>query len=659
MTYNPTWIKEEDLQDEVNSIVVSASSVDYENLSSTYSTAQEAMNQLGSAGLISGGIITETSTTTVSVASGTGLLRATNDSHADLLFINFPANASLSIPIDGTKSIIVSYNSGNPIVEAVDPGSPDLPHTSFLLGQVGEGGGELFVSNLKQRVSDFSLRVLARMYSTDAVVRAGNEGMIIGESGDTNRYVTMTSGDVWALLDIESVSEFNSETGDIFTTVYRDTPTGYVETSGATQWPADFYDNDSGTLAALSNNRFGVRWFWLLPSDNSMFMIYGTGNWKSLAEAEAEPVPTDVPDIITEYGILIGKIICQKGINIAAEVSSAFEETYNFSAVTSHGNLSNLAAPYDDHTQYSHTDGRRAFTNPVSGSDPVLDEHLATKSYTDSASANALTQAILEDKDSLKVINYTLPLTGVVDIVFPLTGTFRTEGAGATGDVATDWAVSNQHAFILVNSITGSGSVTVSGTSLTESTAVPSAGDFETLTIGATGYFQTDKKWWEIINIDIPAGISAIDYDYGVVGYPDLGNTDFKIIGYRCDAYSAGVSPDFQISILKVQDDGSKVMSIVTLESIGVDANSGADQIIDHVRTGADDRSYDPTVADIWENNTMFTFKQLDFDSYFLSDENHILAANNNEGYIIVIDGEGGGISNVDFINLYLYYKLL
>ena len=43
---------------------------------------------------------------------------------------------------------------------------------------------------------------------------------------DTNRYVTMTSGDVWALLDIESVSEFNSETGDIFTTVYRDIPFG-------------------------------------------------------------------------------------------------------------------------------------------------------------------------------------------------------------------------------------------------------------------------------------------------------------------------------------------------------------------------------------------------------------------------------------------------
>ena len=52
MTYNPTWIKEEDLQDEINSVEVSASSVHYNNLDSTYQTAQEGLDQLGSSGLI-------------------------------------------------------------------------------------------------------------------------------------------------------------------------------------------------------------------------------------------------------------------------------------------------------------------------------------------------------------------------------------------------------------------------------------------------------------------------------------------------------------------------------------------------------------------------------------------------------------------------------
>ena len=60
-----------------------------------------------------------------------------------------------------------------------------------------------------------------------------------------------------------------------------------------------------------------------------------------------------------------------------------------------HSELKGLIAPADDHTQYAHIDGRRAFTAPVSGIDPILDNHLATKLYTDSASANALFQANL------------------------------------------------------------------------------------------------------------------------------------------------------------------------------------------------------------------------------------------------------------------------
>ena len=157
----------------------------------------------------------------------------------------------------------------------------------------------------------------------------------------------------------------------------------------------------------------------------------------------------------------------------------------------------------------------------------------------------------------------------------------------------------------------------------------------------------------------IPGGISAINYNYGVVGYPDLGNRDFAILGYRCEAFASGVNPDFRLIIQKVQDDGSKQMSIVILEDIGVDADAAGNQIVDHVRTGGDDRSYDPAVTDIWDNNTQLVFKQLDFNQYFSGGENTFLAENNDEGYIIRIEGEGGGISNVDFIIIHLYFQII
>jgi len=265
--------------------------------------------------------------------------------------------------------------------------------------------------------------------------------------------------------------------------------------------------------------------------------------------------------------------------------------------------------------------------------------------------------ALLADKT--QVIVYTMPLTGVVDDVVPLTGSLRLEDTGATGSVASEWALSNQHFWMNVNSITGSGTVTISGSSLSESTAVVVEGDTETMTVSTTGGYQSDKKWWEIGNIDIPVGISAINYDYGEVGYVDLGNRDFAILGYRCEAVSAADNADFNLIIQKVKDNGSKKAEIVTLEDIGIDSEGGGDEISDNLRTGADDRSFDPKSGTIWPNNAQMVFKQLDFKDYFQNDEFKCLAENNAEGYIIRIEGQGGGISKVDFIIIHVYFQIL
>jgi len=827
---------------EVANISKPASTVQYDEVSgATYSTAQEAMQELGSAGLISGGIITQDTTASVNVSAGSGMLRTTNDPHGAIVFIDFPETLAIAIPEDETKDIIVNYNGGTPIVEAVDVGSIIDPHTNFLLGEVGRADTELFISNLRQRISNFSLRLLARLYGTDAIVRNGNTGMILGESGDTNRYVTMTAGEVWALLDLETIDSYNSGTGDEFTTIYRDSPSGFIETPGETQWDMEKYDDGSGTLKNLSKDRFGVRWFWLIPSSGDMTMVYGTGNWKSLAEAEAEPVPTEVPSIITEFGVLIGKIIAQKDEDIAAEVSSAFEQTYNFAAVTDHGNLSNLAAPYDDHTQYSHIDGRRDFTDTVGGLPPLLPtdfvtldymvrlgtpiqrlfydvdqtghldihvEHIRDLQYADfdknidappwlegrvfwdkanhtfgvyndieeitlqvgqeshlrvrnisgqtipdgspvyitgadqglptielakaddistlssvsitthnipnntngyttltgavndvdtsqfdagdilyvsDSTAGLITNQrpkspsiahrvgvatqisvsgrLVSDShpstDQMQVLTYTLPLKGVVDAVLPLTGTFREIDSNETGDVLSSFGVSNQHLYIYVNSLTGSGDVSVVGAALSEFSAVDDSTGIEAITIDQAGvYYQTSFKWWEVDSILIPPGISAIDYDYGVIGYPDMGNRNFSIIGYRCDAYADKDAADFSLLIDKVQDDGNKKMSFVQLEDMGVQ-DSGVG-IVDNLRSGADDRSYLPNTSNFWEANTILTLKQLDFNTYFTNNENDILSKEKDEGFFIRIEGEpGGGITDVDFIVLYLYYELL
>jgi len=820
---------------------LTASEVQYDNITpSTYNTVQDGMDTLGSPGLISGGVITADGTAAVNVTAGTGMLRTTNDEFADIEFIDFAESLSLAITEDETKNIVVYYNGGSPVIQAVDIGAGNV-FEYFILGQVGRAGDELFISNIRQRISNFAIRSLARLNGTRAVERDGNTGLIIGESGDGDRYVTMTSGDVWSLIDLDSISSFNSGTGDSFTTIYRDSPSGYVETPGQTQWDMEKYDDGSGTLKDLSKNKFGVRWFWYIPSSADMSMVYGTGNWKSLAEAEAEPVPTEVPSIISEYGVLIGKIICQKDEDIAAEVSSAFDEVYNFAATTNHGNLSNLASPYDDHTQYSHIDGRRDFTGTVGGLPPIsssdfvtldymvrlgtpeqrlfynvdqtghLDIHVEhirdlqfadfdddiptpawqegrvfwdkvnhtfgvyndipeitlqvgqeshlrvrnisgqtipdgspiyitgadqglptidlakaddistlssvsiathsiennTNGYTtltgavndvDTSQFNAGDPLYVSDStagiitnqrpkspniahrvgvatqigsmgrlvsdshpstDQMQVLTYTLPLKGVVDAILPLTGTFREIDSGETGDVGASFGVSNQHLYIYVNSLTGSGDVSIVGAQLSENSSVQDSTGEEVITIDQAGtYYQTSFKWWEVDSITIPPGISAINYDYGVIGYPDMGNRNFSIIGYRCDAYADKDGADFSLLIDRVKDDGDKKMSVVPLENMGVqDEGVG---IVDNLRTGEYDRSFLPNTSNFWEANSVLTLKQLDFNTYFTNNENDILSKEKNEGMFIRIEGEpGGGITDVDFIILYLYYELL
>ncbi len=277
--------------------------------------------------------------------------------------------------------------------------------------------------------------------------------------------------------------------------------------------------------------------------------------------------------------------------------------------------------------------------------------------------SNADTGVILVDITQAAIVSgtlqskiYSLPLRGALDSSFNITGELRDVATGETGDYATAFPVSNNHVYLYVNTITGTGDVTIAGTSLSESSAVPVESDTEVLTLdtSTSQYWQTTKKWLEVTSIDIPPGISAIDYDIGVVGYSDFGNTDYKIVGYRIDSMAQGTSAELRFRLIKVEDDGNGKMSVTDLEDIRVDVTL-TDQITDYLRTGGDDRTYEPGVASIWLNNTTFVFKQGDFDTYFTSDENHFESSTKDEGFILRIEGA----NHADFLTLRLDYQLL
>lgn len=257
-----------------------------------------------------------------------------------------------------------------------------------------------------------------------------------------------------------------------------------------------------------------------------------------------------------------------------------------------------------------------------------------------------------------KPMYINVPLNAVTSTQFTWLGEARTPITGQTGDYTTDFEVNNQHIALYITSLTGSGDITITGLAASESTGLLTAGETETITVDAASvYYQSDRKWIEVTNIDIPAGITAINYDIAVIGYVDFFNTDYEIIKMRVDMTSSGVNADCMIEILKVQDDGNKKMSLVTIEKYGIDGN--INEYVDEVRSGGDSRD-GVAVSSIWTSGKNGCLKVNDYSTYFTDNENVIYAASMHEGIVIRLIGTGGGnINNVSMINLLLIVKIL
>lgn len=251
-------------------------------------------------------------------------------------------------------------------------------------------------------------------------------------------------------------------------------------------------------------------------------------------------------------------------------------------------------------------------------------------------------------------IVFVAPLKTLAANVF-LSGELREQAANQGGDYATDFTVANNHMYLFINSITGTGDVTVTGASVDESDGVITAADTETITLDASTsqYYQTAKKWIEITNIDIPGSISAIDYNIGVVGYTDINNQNFEILSYRIDTLSDGANSQLRFVLYKIQDDGDKKMSVVVIEDYEVDSGVIGSQLIDYKRTGDNDRSYDPAVADVWPNGTIYVMKMGDFNTFFTNDENVLESASKDEGIIIQFQS----VTKADHAVLQLRYR--
>lgn len=241
---------------------------------------------------------------------------------------------------------------------------------------------------------------------------------------------------------------------------------------------------------------------------------------------------------------------------------------------------------------------------------------------------------------------YSLYLSGVSGTAF-IAGTNKSIATGQTGNYATDFSCGGYHAYIVVNAVTTGGDIVITGVKTDSYTGIPSV-TTETITIDTTTgtYYQTLNYWQEITNIDITSGtITGLNYDIGVIGYVDGGDTNFRLNRYRVDLQSAQSSAAIRFILRSVKTDSvTKKMVISSMEDITI--SSPLNQRVDNLRTGGDDRSHTFS-STMWPTGNNYYFEALDFNTYFTDKRNVFYSANTDmDGFIVRVES----VSKVDFI---------
>ncbi|MCK5615677.1 hypothetical protein KAR91_78155, partial [Candidatus Pacearchaeota archaeon] len=360
----------------LSKIGVNSSEVDISKISSaTYDNIQDWINNTQSAGLISGGIVSDAGGATVDVSAGTGFIKATDNHLAPSLSFDFSASLGLSITVDSIRYVVVDYNAGSPEVQIDTTDSIDS-HTRFRLATIVNESGTLHVVNNPSGLDDFAAHVIERFYKTFPKKRDDRTGgLILGETGTRN--LTLSAGEIYDALNEFIISAIDTSVAGSFDSY----SSSGKESSSNTQWDNDNYDN-AGTLTSLTTNRYAILWLYI-ELDGPLVCVYGSAQYTSSASAENESAPAVIPLRLQAHGLLVGRIIFKKGDPTTTEIQSAFSTAFQASLSTDHNSLSNLAVG-DPHTKYRLLDGRASDITPVNASTYTVltTDHLLHVEYT-------------------------------------------------------------------------------------------------------------------------------------------------------------------------------------------------------------------------------------------------------------------------------------
>ena len=389
--------------DEVNISVLS---------SPTYDTVQDFINQQANRTHISGMIITDNYTGTVAVSAGTGFIKTSNDLNAEVVSFDFAGANTAALTDESVNYIYLDYNDGTPQLAVDTTGALFYDYDHIILGCAYRHGTHCHIINSEWPGVDSAHRTKMTFYERDGGGRrtaglltssAGTRNLAITagvlwvgltrvvslsfntstvDSGTADATETLMLHDADGGFTANDVGKTVKNTTDTtYTTVVSYVDSGqllleddifisgetyqiydsfrywYTDDSGATWTSVDHstqisnsqYNNIATGLANLVSNRYGVHWVYIGQGGMRIQVVYGQGNYTA-SEAELASVPSVLPPVVSQWGILLAKVICQEGES-TFKISYPWSSSFRSSLAADHGSLTGLSD--NDHPQYA------------------------------------------------------------------------------------------------------------------------------------------------------------------------------------------------------------------------------------------------------------------------------------------------------------------
>lgn len=337
----------------------------------------------GNLGILSVPTLTDNEDGTIGLTSVDVLIRDNDDYTSTMYKFTVPANNSLLLNNDSINYIYVDYNSGSPIYKATTDRGVLNDSNRQPVYRIYERDNEVEYDMHYGNVGyDTPMKNFDRVMRTRGIGGVEREsGLSISES--PTRIVNTTAGYVWFGLRRMELEAANMTASGVTSEIWYHTAGVWGE-HDITQYDNTYYDNGTDRVA-LTSNRYCVNWVFRKADNHEIDIVLGEGDY-TLAQAEASQVP-DLPSQITNFYVLLGRIIVQKGDDTAYSIENVSNTVFTQAAVSIHNELSGLqggtAGAYYHLTGTQHTD-------LTDGGDTTLHTH-DSRYYTETEVNNLLT----------------------------------------------------------------------------------------------------------------------------------------------------------------------------------------------------------------------------------------------------------------------------